>query len=372
MITVRCSALPRIMKCGKSADREGLLVDEYNDAAPLGTAVHDVMRAIVEGLERVPTDEALDAAALRWSVDRKELSVLAWSAFKIWEQIGPSFGHEPRAEVEYAYERDGLTLTGHVDVDAAVPANLDDALAGWELRQLDWKSGRVDRSYGAQVRGYMALGLKDHPECKTATHLVVWLRDQEVEPYRMAREEVDAFFRDLAEALSRTEYVTGNHCSFCPKRATCEARLAMAKRDVAIFAGDQIEPSDIAELSPAAIGELWDKWTRCSRTGESFEKAVKARVQEVGELDLGDGRYLMLAETKRREVDTRKAWPVVEERVDDMAEVVTVSLSAAEAAVKAKAPTGKGAAAVRELTAALEAAGAVSIVPVQRLTERRK
>jgi hypothetical protein len=371
MISVRCSALPRIMKCGRSADREGLLVDEHNDAAPLGTAVHDVMRAIVEGLASVPTQEAIENASLRWSVDRKELSILAWSAYKIWEEIGASFGLDPRTEVEYVPEAFNLPtrvqMSGHVDVESIVPVS-DDAAAGWELRQLDWKSGRVDRGYGAQVRGYMALGLLAHPECHSATHLVAWLRDQEVEPYRMTRAQVQDFLRDLADALDRSEYVTGNHCSFCPRRATCEARLAMARKDIEIMGGPRVE---IADLSPAEIGRLWDMWDRVFRYGESFERAVRALVAEKGEVDIGD-RVLSFAETKRREVDTRKAWPVVEGRVDDMADVVTVSLSAAEQAVAAKAGKGKGAAAKRNLAAALDAAGAISIVPIQRLTERRK
>jgi hypothetical protein len=364
------------MRCGKSADRDGLLVDEHNEAADLGTAVHDVMRPIVEGLARIPTDEALDAAALRWSVNRKELSVLAWSAFKIWEQIGPSFGDEPRTEVEYIAPGKNLPgleelvdeVSGHVDVEAEVPASIDNVSAGMELRQLDWKSGRVDRSYEAQVRGYMALGLMARPWCKSATHIVAWLREQEAEPYRMTREQAEEFFRDLAVALAKPEYVTGNHCSFCPRRATCEARTLMARKDVEIMGGPRVE---IADLSPAELGRLWDIWDRVYRYGESLEKAFRELAAERGEVDIGD-RVLYLAETKRREVDTRAAWPIVESRVKDMAEVVAIRLSAAEEAVKAKAAKGKGAAAVRELTAALEAAGAIQINTVQRLTPRRK
>ncbi len=368
MISVRCSALPRIMKCGRSAELDGLLVDEWNDAAPLGTAVHDVLRPIVEGRSSAPSDDEIEAAALRWDVNKKELSILAWAGFKIWQEIGPSFGTDPRTEVEYGgFFFATRRLTGHVDVDAVVPADINDAGAGMELRQLDWKSGRVDRGYGHQVRGYMALGLLEHKECVRATHLVAWLRDQEVEPYRMTRPQMLAFFSDLDAALAKTEHVVGNHCSFCPKRATCEARLAMGRADVAIMGG---EPLDVSQLAPEQLGKLWDAWDRASRVGASFEKAVRALVEERGAVSLGD-RTLTLTPVEKREVDTAKAWPVVEARVPDMAEVVEIKLTAARDAVKAKAGKGQGAKAIRELDEALAAAGAVRMSSYQKLTERR-
>ena len=74
-----------------------------------------------------------------------------------------------------------------------------------------------------------------------------------------------------------------------------------------------------------------------------------------------------------REVDTLRAWPSLVKRLTDeeLAPCLKVRIGEMEAAGKAKAGKGKGAAAIRELNEELKAAGAVSRETTQRLIDER-
>jgi hypothetical protein len=86
-----------------------------------------------------------------------------------------------------------------------------------------------------------------------------------------------------------------------------------------------------------------------------------------------DGERLEVVLEPRREIDPLAAWPVLEQRLTDaeLAGCLSVSVKAIEDAVAVKAEKRKGAAAKRELAAALEAAQALHVKHVAKLITRR-
>src|SRR5262249_41632206 len=140
MSIIRCSALPMLFACAHSQDDSDMLIESYNGASNLGTAVHDAMRSIVAG-------GAVDVhlLALRHNVDEKDLEPLVWYGRKAWEDLAPSFPN-PETEVEVRQEGVSVRLVGHVDLLSIVEGH---------ARLIDWKSGRREESdYYPQLAGY--------------------------------------------------------------------------------------------------------------------------------------------------------------------------------------------------------------------------
>ncbi len=77
----------------------------------------------------------------------------------------------------------------------------------------------------------------------------------------------------------------------------------------------------------------------------------------------------------RRELDLLLAFPVLVAAGfddDDMAEIIDVSIAAAEGVAARKAGKGKGAPAARALEAALAAAGAITTTTTTKLVVKRE
>ena len=343
-----------------------------NPAATVGTAVHEVLGEVVEG-------RAVDAdvVAAKHGCDPGEVGMLARFGRKAWDEIKASFPNA-MSEVPLQFELPMLLLTGHVDALS---------VAGGVVHLLDWKTGRVDHSYEQQIKGYLALALSAYPEAERAVGVVVWLREQEIERYEMNRTGAMLWFRSLGETVGAIDgpYHPGRACDYCPRSHECDALLALAKRDaraVAATMPDLAGADLLAALAgavdmmdPAAMARLLAQASRISRFADSFRQVVRARVAALGgDVDAGDVR-LVLAEEKRRELDTAAAWPIVQEALGDdgaLASCVTVSLSAVEKAVATAAGRGKGKAAKEALAAQLEAAGAVKVKTITKLKEMRK
>ncbi|MGH7879732.1 MAG: PD-(D/E)XK nuclease family protein, partial [Candidatus Binataceae bacterium] len=258
----------------------------------------------------------------------------------------------------------GYRLTGHVDLVSIV----DD-----HARLIDWKTGRNESAdYYAQLAGY-AMCLLGRG-CKEATASVVWLRSQTIETFRFERVDALEFDRKIQAHLGNARYSYGEHCAHCPRSHACEALVAISRRDVAVFS--TMEDVDGAvQTAPAALVVAMRRRAKVIEAfAKSFDESVRRRIDASGPLDSGDGYALSLVEENgKREVDTLKAWPILQASLGDeeIAECVTVSARAADEAVAKKAGRGNGAAAKRKLAADLEAAGAVSQSTIQKLKEVR-
>jgi len=237
---------------------------------------------------------------------------------------------------------------------------------------VDWKTGRVDRDYYHQLAGYAAIFLLAEPNVTDVTVSVVWLRSQEIETYVITRAVIDQWLARLRLQITRTTYSTGRHCEHCPRSHDCPAVAAKAREGVALL---REPPSDLTALSSVEVVGLYRLAKLVGKAAESMVASIRLHVIQNGPQDSGEGTALQVVEENGgREIDVAKAWDVIQARLpeqDQMASILRISAAALDEAIATAAGRGNGASAKRALAAELEAAGAVTMKRIQKLTEKR-
>lgn len=370
-LELRASKMPLAFLCPGSARPATLPINEDSGPARLGTAVHEALRPLAEG-GALPW-AAIPEIAARHAVSTEDVRVLCAIAGKLWPTLAPTF---PEAMTEVSLEahfigRNGQTihLTGHADLLS---------VRGTVARLGDWKTGRVDSNYGQQLRAYAALTLLENTELTEATATAIWIRDGEIENYTMRADELSSWTRELVERVAEWDgtFRPGKHCPRCPRSHECEAATAMARRDVAIMSDRALVARAEAELTtmaPAEIIALRQKAGMVRDYAFRIEEAIKAHVVAHGDI-VADGVRLTIDRGEKRELDPVVAWSVLEGAGftdGDFADCMTLGISKVEKRVAEKAGRGGGAAAVRELGAKLEEAGAIVRKTNDYLKERR-
>lgn len=365
--TLRASAAPLAFLCGASIRRGEVPINQLSEAADIGTAAHEALRPLAE-TGRLDW-EAIPAIAKRYSVPEDDVRILCAQANKLWPELAPIF-KDALTEVELSTElRPGFLLTGHADLLTTT---------GTVARGGDWKTGRRDAHHEHQLKAYCALVLLENIELTEVTFTAIWVRDGEIENYTMDRAGCEAWVRELLTAVVDWDgvYRTGKHCDHCPRSHECPAANAQVRRDVAAIADRDLvgrAECEIELMTAEEIVDVFSKADTVARYAQRVRDAIKARVLSHGDI-VANGVRLTIATEKRRDVDAARAWPVLEQQgfVDeDFVEVIDLSASKIEKRVATKAPRGKGAAAVRGVTKALEDAGALSVREIQKLTQKR-
>jgi hypothetical protein len=359
-ITLRASALPFLWLCPAAAQAPELVLEEDKAAADVGSATHELLRGLAE------TGEidwaAVPAVAARWNADADEIRMLCAQGAKLWAQVSGSFP-VATTEVSYLHDAGDLVLTGHADI-------VSDA-AG-VLQGGDWKTGRKDSDYRRQMEAYCTLALLDDPDLASATFTALWVRDCEAQSYSMTRAEVPGWLDELrARILRQPEtYHPGSHCLYCPRSHECPGRAALVRREVQAFTD---APVDFGLMAANDVIGLLEQADTVAKLAARVRDVIRQHVAVHGEL-VGDGRRLALVQEERRELDPLAAWPVLEGRGfgdEDFAACVKLSVCAVEDRVAKAAGRGKGAAAVRALREELQAAGAVWLKTIEKLTVKR-
>ena len=382
--TIRCSALPEAFLCPGSVRPAKVLIDPINPAGKEGVAAHKVMELLTTG-DVAMRDLDLDEIAERYAVNAEDLARLAWRGLKCWREPDPQgvslreAFRGARAEVRLVTHVAGVELTGTMDLLALYPAQ---RLA----RVADWKSGRVDRDYSAQVFGYGVLVLMNHPDIDTVDVSVVWMREAEIEPYRITRADLGAWVERLRAGVIAWDrvYRPGRQCEHCARSHDCEALIAQGTRDLALLRGFAVEIGDalpaavdqrIMDMEPEALAAIHRRAQTMARFCESFHQLVKHEViRRGGSMEAGDGKLLAIKSTFNRDVDPMRAWDVLHSMLteQELAQAIRVRLGEAEEIIAKKAGKGNGAAAKRALNKALEDAEAIQLVEVRQLREVRK
>lgn len=349
------------MLCPGSARSPELRIRETGEAAELGTAAHVVYHDMVES-GSVPWD-AIPAMAGRYSVDETDLRVLAAQGQKLWTQVRDAFPL-PMCEVCLGPIAGSVLLSGHADVVSIV---------GSEARICDWKTGMKDHDYQHQMRAYGALMLAEHPELESAAMTLLWVRDGEVETETMDRAQSEHWLHHVQTHVVEWDgtYYPGTHCQWCASWHECKAAHAMTR--AAVSALLEAPAEQLAAMGPAEILRLYQRAALVASVAGKVRDALREHVEHVGPVE-ADGQRLEIAIEERRELDPMAAWPVLEGagfKDEDFAQIIKISASKAEKIAADKAGRGKGAAAVRELKAALDGAKAVRINEVGKLTLRR-
>lgn len=361
-IELRASRAPLAFQCPGSIRPATVPISEDGYPAKLGRAAHEALRALAESGSIRWAD--LPAIAAHHGVELDELRVLCGLASKLWPSLSPSF---PDALTELGLSAGfaGSILTGHVDLLSTT---------GKVARVGDWKTGRKDTDYSAQMKAYGALVMLDNPELDEVTVTLIWVRDGEIENYTMRRPELRAWLAELADNVIVWDgvYHPGAHCGYCPRSHECAARTALVQRDVKALLDPDAE-TDLARMTPADVIEMRHKIEIVERVAKRVNDAIKAHIEAHGDI-VGGGVRLTLESRDRRELDTAAAWPVLEAlgfADEDFAATVDVPISRVEKRIAEKAGCGNGAAAVRELTQKLDDAGAVSIRRSTFVKEKR-
>jgi hypothetical protein len=376
-LRLRCSALPLAFKCPGSVRRGELDINDTSEPAELGTAAHAGLAVMVE--RGWPDWDGIPELARKHDVDETDLRVLIAQGAKLWESPMPESQRRvldcfpsPLTEVSLEHEDDAWVLTGHADILGRSPTAVHCG---------DWKGGRVDKSFRDQLLGYGALALLDDRSALWAEATVLWVRDQETERYSIRRTELDDWRRRIDEEIVAWsgEYRPGPHCAHCRRRHECPAANARMRADLAIvtdrnLVGHVEDGETLATWTAEAKIDLVEKARVASHLIERVLGALKADVIENGgEISDGKRRLVIVTET-RRYLDPVKAFPVLADAGftdEDMAKVIEMTAAKAENVVAERAPKGKAAAAKRELTAKLEAAGAVQVREFQKLIQKR-
>ena len=369
---LRCSALPLAFRCAGSVRPGSVPINEQNDAADVGTAGHEGLAALVR-TGRIDW-EAVPELAKKHDVDEPELRVMLALGARLWASVRESF---PNASEEVALKAQigAATLTGHTDL---IGRSLLTAHVG------DWKLGRLDSNYREQLLGYAALALLTYPELTAATAGVLWVREHEYEHYALSRHGLDEWRARFEAEIVHWDgtYRPRSHCQYCPRSHECPAANALARRDLAIIADQdlpgQLEDAEtIAELikrDPARVVALVEKARAVSKQAERVIDAIKAEVLRSGDV-VGQDKRLTLLRSEKRHLDVIQAFPVLEEEgFDDVdkASVISISVSKAESVIMKRSAKGQGAAAVRAFNGKLAKAGAIQTSTSTSLVVRRQ
>jgi hypothetical protein len=369
-LTLRCSALPLAFLCAGSVRGGEIAINPDNALARLGTAVHECLRPLPRA--GAADWEGLPDIAQRLDVEADDLRALVGLAQKMWK--GGLYKAFPAARTEVPLGvtlPDGTTLTGHTDILAR---SLDTGHVG------DWKSGRLDADAREQLLGYCALAMLDDPSLDAATAGVIWIRDNEFEHYSLSRAELPAYLRRLQVEVIDWDgtYRPGGHCRYCPRSHECPARHAMVRRDVAAFLGGEltsyaVNTNALETLPPEQLHALLASADLVHELSAHLRDAMRELVERNGDIVAG-GKRLTIEQTTKRHLNVEQTFPVLTAHGfedTDFAKVVHISAAKAEKVVAQRAGHGKGAAASRELRAALEEAGAVETTTVKRLVTKR-
>lgn len=367
LLTLRASSMPQAFRCPASVRTGRIALNETHEMATLGTAAHEALRSLAETGEIDWT--AIPGLAERFGVPESELRMLCGQAAKSWPQISASFVNA-LTEVALAVEVvEGVVLSGHLDL-LSVRGNI--ARAG------DWKTGRKDSDYTHQMKAYGALVLLENPDLVEVTITIIWVRDSEIENYTMRRPDLLAWLDSLVSTVVRWDqvYRPGAHCAHCARSHECDAANALIRRDVAAMSDQELTvraENALDTMTAEEKIELLRKSDMVAAYAERVRKAIKAHVLENGDV-IANGVRLTIDTEQRRDIDSLVAWPVLEASGfgdDEFARCIEIRISKAEKLVAERAGRGKGAAAVRELAKALQAAGAITVREIQKLSAKR-
>jgi Protein of unknown function (DUF2800) len=199
-------------------------------------------------------------------------------------------------------------------------------------------------------------------------------------------ETIAVELRTLAERIGyarndvekgRTPRLTvGEHCSYCPARFGCPARVAMAQR----LAG---EPERVvldlkAMLTSESAALALARWQAATKALAEVGAALHAYASEMP-IPLGDGRVWGPVVSEREVIDADKAWPVLVAKYGANTAREAMSLDTSKAGLERMArvvrETSSGKVKIKSLTTealeALRAAGAVTTKTTTRFEERQ-
>lgn len=397
-IKLRASQLPIFLECAESAVAPTLAVEEPQEAADMGTAIHEWLADRLRG----GNPDSLEIAS-NYGLDVKELARLCHWAWQAWLLVADWYPEPRRMETEFHIRSSGsdgskqeggddkhcgspeelpVWITGHIDLVSRIDEG--------EERILDFKTGRLDLDHRQQLYGYVWLVFQSDAYLQRVYAATLRTREgvldpisETAEPGYLSRQEAEQWYERLVAHAKAGGYRPGPHCRFCRRSHECPAigqALVQAHQVLrgALMDGtvEEIEaalPVDLLELgrvgaaikdAAALLSSRLDRWT----------DALRVRVRQAGgRVPTGDGRELVLSETVRRDIVFEQAEPTLRQAltVEEIVDLVKISKTDLEDTIKAKAGRGQKGKAVAAMMDELERVGAIRETVVERLEIRR-
>ena len=344
VLNLRPSACDRAWNCAESL-RPVVAVDPIGEAAEMGSAFHEVMRARIN-----QTDHSVEEIAERYGVDVEELErLIAYAGvaerdLKTWF---PDDAAEVRLEHTEPWDVEpyhNLLLAGTVD-RLSVPTPERAAV-------LDWKTGMVE-GFAHQQRAYAFLTLRRYPTLTEVYSATVYVRLGHWTGRLYRASDLEDWWADMKRHLVNGlgKFSPGSHCGYCPRRSECPGVRQYAESCLSTINAHPSQQAltlteeNGAELRPHLAETLAKVRYIEARCGE-FREVLRDNVRKLGgEIPAGGDKVLRIIEVRRRKLDPRKAWPVLAARLSDdqIADACTISMKKCQDAAAASAgPGGKG------------------------------
>ena len=351
--TVRCSALPRIMRCPASAAPSNVV--SYSPEAAMGTLVHEAMSKPGEigNIVTRAANAGLDGDEARFLI----YAALEADATLIVEAGVTDVQRETPLEADLAT----VKLTGTPDVRGMIEPR----------RRLivDYKAGRVDRDYAHQLRGYALLEMLNDKTIDEVVCRIAWLRAGVVDTFAVTMVDAMRWLADLIRRLDSGAYTDDIEvCGFCPHRSECGQYARMLNAATVALA----KPGAKLPTSPVDLAKLYPAAQELARTLDAYKAALRAAVVQTGPIAIGEGREVALETRKRASIDAARAASIIHAHLDaDVLTVMEVKKSALEDALREQSPRGQKKKAVEDCMFALEAAGALTWAASDALVMRK-
>lgn len=367
---LRCSHLPRITKCPASLVEPKIKLAEKEAAeTTIGTLAH---RALA--LYFLKTEPDVDQILKEIDTDDGEVKRLflngVWVVKEMLKQGLKIVAIEPTLRRDWG---DDLIVTGHADMLAA---------RGEESIIIDYKSGRVERDYRAQLLGY-ALIAGTLGGVKT---IMINLSERTWQIEDFSKEEIIAFEQILLGLSSRTnEYWMNEFCEFCPRLDECPLQRSAQVQAMEIFGKTlDVDHADVAQLA-----SLYPQYELVRDACEKYHDIIKQMVSQLGgKVALEDGSVLEMQSTTARKIIGNAeaiksifetlfamAAPNVHDTdttIETIADCISISKSPLEKKITGLAPKRQGKKWVGSLYEKLESRGCIREVSTQRLMHTNK
>jgi hypothetical protein len=309
-----------------------------------GSAAHEVAARVVRGVEI-----DLVSIASKWGVDQDELGFLYG---RILKAVGELRKWLPVGEAESRL--DGRTTKGTADWICS-----DDHIV-----IVDWKMGRVERDPWNQLQGYALAAIDElsgaMPGRTTCIAAYPRLGTYEVRHYSI--DELEAFRKRVEDAVEKAGAVwsPGDACRFCRRQLVCGARkdyMQSCCDDLMPMAGVPKYPVPSDEI----FVELDPRVAELERACRRFRDLQKQRL-EMGPLDMGDGKSMILKPYELTPIDPLAAWPILTSHFDSgqLNQIIKIGKTELGKQAASRVAKGQGAKAKRELMKELDEAGAIT------------
>lgn len=360
------SRLPLFALCGASARADATrVIEPVGEAARIGSAVHAAIAAHIE--ERLTEyHEGLTARILAAFADASE-SEHGWLVRRAIELLRGNLSDCESCEAEIP---ETLYLGRGVEISVTPDLTAESKTVPQAIYVVDWKTGIEETDNLEQLKAAACAMMQASPEISAAYLVTAYLRTGTINVTEWAPESAEAWLDDLRRRIANAEraetFSPGGHCRYCQRFFDCTGRSQLVRSVMS----DLAQPEAYA-ITADNVAKAFEARRMADRVVRSLDGAIKDFIRANGPVAV-NGKTLGFQTTKIRRVLPIPAWPVLEAHFSDteLAEIVDVSISAAEQIVKANAPTERGAKgkAIAAFNAALAAAGAIEHRTSERLT----